>query len=108
MGGKVYVDSSAALGFAGRSECGETRHIKMGMQWIRDKAEEGAMEDGRQIEAVTSEPGDLQLAQRIKAHGYTGTARLPFFAKKWLQWQKQVRWPQQLLKTCRSSVYHHR
>ena len=43
MEGKVYVDSSAALGIVGRRGCGKMRHIKIGMLWIQEKAEEGTL-----------------------------------------------------------------
>ena len=40
---KAHVDSSAALGIAGRRGCGKMRHIKIGMLWIQEKAEEGIL-----------------------------------------------------------------
>ena len=43
MEGKVYVDSSAALGAVARRGCGKLRHVKIGMLWIQEKAEEGEL-----------------------------------------------------------------
>ena len=43
MEGRVYVDSSAALGAVARRGCGKMRHVKIGMLWIQEKAEEGEL-----------------------------------------------------------------
>ena len=39
--GAVYVDSSAALGVVKRRGNGKMRHIRVGLLWIQEKAEEG-------------------------------------------------------------------
>ena len=39
--GVVYIDSSAALGVVKRKGNGKLRHIKVGLLWIQEKAEEG-------------------------------------------------------------------
>ena len=41
--GRVYVDSSAALGVVARKGCGKLRHIKIGTLWVQEKAEEGEL-----------------------------------------------------------------
>ena len=42
--GKVYVDSSAAIGVAHRKGNGRLRHVKVGLLWIQEKVEEGEVE----------------------------------------------------------------
>ena len=37
--GKIYVDSSAAIGVASRKGNGKMRHVRVGMLWIQEKVE---------------------------------------------------------------------
>ena len=39
--GEVFVDSTAALAITGRKGNGKMRHVRVGMLWIQEKAEEG-------------------------------------------------------------------
>ena len=41
--GEVFVDSTAALAITGRKGNGKMRHVKVGMLWIQEKAEEGEL-----------------------------------------------------------------
>ena len=41
--GRVYVDSSAAIGIVNRKGNGRLRHVKVGMLWIQEKVEEGEL-----------------------------------------------------------------
>ena len=49
-----------------------------------------AKKRGRSVEEAVLEKGDVELAQRIKASSLGGSARLPFFAKSWTQWDKNL------------------
>ena len=68
--GKVYVDSSAAIGIAQRRGNGKLRHVRVGDLWIQEKVEEGEL----QIEKVQGEqnPADTLTkgvnAQRLRRH----------------------------------------
>ena len=57
MEGVVFMDSSAALGIVKRKGNGKMRHIRVGMLWIQQKAEEDELKfkkvDGKE------NPGDL-------------------------------------------------
>ena len=57
MEGSVFMDSSAALGMVKRKGNGKMRHIRVGMLWIQQKAEEEELRykkvDGKE------NPGDL-------------------------------------------------
>ncbi len=41
MEGRIYVDSSAAIGIVHRRGNGKMRHVKVGTLWIQEKVEEG-------------------------------------------------------------------
>ena len=57
LAGEVLVDSSAALGATKRKGNGKLRHVRVGLLWIQQKAEEGEI----QYEKVlgTENPADL-------------------------------------------------
>ena len=44
LGGRVYVDSSAALGIVKRRGNGKMRHIRVGQLWVQEKNETGELE----------------------------------------------------------------
>ena len=77
--------SSAALGIVGRRGCGKMRHIKIGMLWIQEKAEDGALAY-KKVDGP-SNPGDMMTKglaqnaidrhmQRIGQEPREGKARL--------------------------------
>ena len=41
--GRIYVDSTAAIGVVNRKGNGRLRHVKVGMLWIQEKVEEGEL-----------------------------------------------------------------
>ena len=41
--GEIFVDSTAALAITQRKGNGKMRHVKVGMMWIQEKAEEGEL-----------------------------------------------------------------
>ena len=55
--GSVYVDSSAALGVTRRVGCGKMRHVKVGLLWVQQRAEDGSLAYRKVAGAVN--PGDL-------------------------------------------------
>ena len=67
---KLLVDSSAAIGVVGRKGNGRLRHVKVGMLWIQERAENGDI----RVEKVLGEnnPADLMTkyltATKIEAH----------------------------------------
>ena len=44
LAGKVYVDSSAAIGVAHRRGNGKLRHVRVGLLWIQELVEEGTVD----------------------------------------------------------------
>ena len=42
--GKVYVDSSAAIGVAHRRGNGKLRHVRVGLLWIQEQVEDGTVD----------------------------------------------------------------
>ena len=42
--GRVFVDSSAAIGAAQRKGNGKLRHVRVGLLWIQEKVEEGELD----------------------------------------------------------------
>ena len=69
LAGEVLVDSSAALGATKRKGNGKLRHVRVGLLWIQQKAEEGEI----QYEKVlgTENPADLMakhLARNTSVH----------------------------------------
>ena len=42
--GKIYVDSSAAIGVAQRRGNGKLRHVRVGDLWIQEKVEDGELQ----------------------------------------------------------------
>jgi hypothetical protein len=64
--GKVFVDSSAAIGMVNRQGCGKMRHVRVGLLWIQEKSEEGEL-DFKKV-AGEENPGDLMtkhLGQKV-------------------------------------------
>ena len=57
LGGKVLVDSSAALGVVRRKGNGKLRHVKVGKMWIQEKEETGELMFGKVKGEVN--PSDL-------------------------------------------------
>ena len=55
--GQVFVDSSAALGIVKRKGNGKMRHVRVGMLWIQEAAEEGHLEYKKVL--GTLNPADL-------------------------------------------------
>ncbi len=55
--GEVYVDSTAALAITQRKGNGKTRHVRVGMLWIQELAEEGGLRY-RKVDG-TLNPADL-------------------------------------------------
>ena len=55
--GKVWVDSSAAIGVASRRGNGKLRHVRVGSLWIQERVENGDL----QLQKVSGEwnPADL-------------------------------------------------
>ena len=47
VGGKVMVDSSAALGVVRRKGNGKLRHVRVGKMWIQEKEESGELMFGK-------------------------------------------------------------
>ena len=41
--GRLYVDSEAAIGVVSRRGNGRLRHVRVGMLWIQEQVEEGAL-----------------------------------------------------------------
>ena len=41
--GKIFTDSSAAIGTASRRGNGKMRHVRVGMLWIQEQVEEGSI-----------------------------------------------------------------
>ena len=73
--GSILVDSAAALGVVKRRGNGKLRHIKVGMLWIQEKAEEGELKYKKV--AGTDNPADLltkYLAQRNIDDGMVRTS----------------------------------
>ena len=64
LGGEVLVDSSAALGATKRKGNGKLRHVRVGLLWIQQQAEEGSI----QYEKVlgTQNPADLMTKHLAK------------------------------------------
>ena len=54
--GRIYVDSSAAIGVAKRQGNGKLRHVRVGLIWIQERIEDGDLA----IEKVlgTNNPAD--------------------------------------------------
>ena len=44
FGGKVYVDSSAAIGVAHRRGNGTLRHVRVGLLWTQRQVEDGTVD----------------------------------------------------------------
>ena len=42
--GQIFTDSSAAIGTASRRGNGKMRHVRVGMLWIQEQLEEGALD----------------------------------------------------------------
>ena len=55
--GNVLVDSSAALGIVKRKGNGKMRHVRVGMLWIQEAAEEGCLKYSKVL--GTLNPADL-------------------------------------------------
>ena len=55
--GEVYVDSTAALAITQRKGNGKMRHVRVGMLWIQEKAEEGELKY-RKVDGSVN-PADL-------------------------------------------------
>ena len=49
----VFVDSSAAVGVAGRKSAGKLRHVRVGQLWVQERAESGSCGTGRFLEQIT-------------------------------------------------------
>ena len=55
--GEVLVDSSAALGIVKRKGNGKMRHVRVGMLWVQEAAEEGHLKYTKVL--GTQNPADL-------------------------------------------------
>ena len=55
--GKVYVDSSAAIGVVRRKGNGKLRHIRVGMLWVQEKQETGELQYQKVL--GSENPGDM-------------------------------------------------
>ena len=63
--GRVYVDSSAALGVVRRQGAGKLRHVRVGQLWIQQKCEEGELRYGKV--KGTNNPADAMTKPMNKA-----------------------------------------
>ena len=76
--GEVYVDSTAALAITQRKGNGKMRHVRVGMLWTQEKAEEGELRyrkvDGNLNPADLLTKGSLTEAV-IKRHVVESSCR---------------------------------
>ena len=63
--GRIYVDSSAAIGVAKRRGNGKLRHVRVGLLWIQERIEDGDLA----IEKVlgTNNPADLMTKKLTRS-----------------------------------------
>ena len=76
--GEVFVDSTAALAITQRKGNGKMRHVRVGMLWIQEQAEEGGLRyrkvDGSLNPADLMTKGSLTEAV-IKRHVESASGR---------------------------------
>ena len=63
--GRIYVDSSAALGVVNRKGCGKLRHIKVGLLWIQEREEREELEYSKVL--GTENPADWMTKHLAQA-----------------------------------------
>jgi hypothetical protein len=68
--GRLYVDSSAAMGVVNRRGNGRLRHVRVGMLWIQEKVEEGDLKVSKVL--GTENPADAmtKYLPASKMEGY--------------------------------------
>ena len=71
--GKIYVDSSAAIGVAQRRGNGKLRHVRVGDLWIQEKIEDGELQmqkvwgEENPADAMTKNVGGEKLRNLVNA-----------------------------------------